>query len=50
MVMVINLISVENKIWVMGLEIVQGDAGSSWLVIIPKSKDWFMERPHMKTV
>jgi hypothetical protein len=24
---------------VMVLEIVQGDAGSSWLVIIPKSKD-----------
>jgi hypothetical protein len=26
------------------------DAGSLWLVIIPKSKDWFMERPPMKTV
>jgi hypothetical protein len=26
------------------------DAGSLWIVIIPKSKDWFMERPHMKTV
>ncbi len=24
------------------------DAGSLWLVIIPKSKDWFMERPPMK--
>jgi hypothetical protein len=45
---------------VMGMEfvgvmlIVQGfvrcDAGSLWLVIIPKSKDRFMERPPMKTV
>jgi hypothetical protein len=26
------------------------DAGSLWLVIMPKSKDWFMERPPMKTV
>jgi hypothetical protein len=26
------------------------DAGSLWLVIMPKSKDRFMERPHMKTV
>jgi hypothetical protein len=26
------------------------DAGSLWLVIIPKSKDWFMERPPMKIV
>jgi hypothetical protein len=26
------------------------DAGSLWLVIIPKSKDRFMERPPMKTV
>jgi hypothetical protein len=26
------------------------DAGSLWLVIIPKSKDQFMERPPMKTV
>jgi hypothetical protein len=25
-------------------------AGSLWLVIIPKSKDRFMERPPMKTV
>jgi hypothetical protein len=29
---------------------VQCDAGSLWLVIIPKSKDQFMERPPMKTV
>jgi hypothetical protein len=29
---------------------VRCDAGSLWLVIIPKSKDWFMERPPMKTV
>jgi hypothetical protein len=26
------------------------DAGSLWIVIIPKSKDWFMERTPMKTV
>jgi hypothetical protein len=26
------------------------DAGSLWLVIIPKSKDRFIERPPMKTV
>jgi hypothetical protein len=26
------------------------DAGSLWMVIIPKSKDRFMERPPMKTV
>jgi hypothetical protein len=45
---------------VMGMELVgvmptvQGfvrcDAGSLWLVIIPNSKDRFMERPPMKTV
>jgi hypothetical protein len=45
---------------VMGMELVcvmltiQGfvrcDAGSMWLVIIPKSKDRFMERPPMKIV
>jgi hypothetical protein len=29
---------------------VRCDAGSQWLVIIPKSKDRFMERPPMKTV
>jgi hypothetical protein len=29
---------------------VRCDAGRLWLVIIPKSKDWFMERPPMKTV
>jgi hypothetical protein len=29
---------------------VQCDAESLWLVIIPKSKDRFMERPPMKTV
>jgi hypothetical protein len=29
---------------------VQCDAGSLWLVIIPKSKDRFMERPPMKIV
>jgi hypothetical protein len=30
--------------------LVRCDAGSLWIVIIPKSKDWFMERPPMKTV
>jgi hypothetical protein len=45
---------------VMGMEFVvvmptvQGfvrcDAGSLWIVIIPKSKDRFMERPPMKIV
>jgi hypothetical protein len=29
---------------------VRCEAGSLWLVIIPKSKDRFMERPPMKTV
>jgi hypothetical protein len=29
---------------------VRCDAGSLWLVIIPKSEDRFMERPPMKTV
>jgi hypothetical protein len=29
---------------------VRCDAGSLWLVITPKSKDRFMERPPMKTV
>jgi hypothetical protein len=53
-------ISVENRIWVTGMELVgamptvQGfvrcDAGSLWLVIIPKSKDRFVERPPMKIV
>jgi hypothetical protein len=46
--------------WVMGMEFVgvmptvQGfvwcDAGNLWIVIIPKSKDRFMERPPTKTV
>jgi hypothetical protein len=46
-------ISVENRIWGDGMELVgvmptvQGfvwhDGGSLWLVIIPKSKDRFME-------
>jgi hypothetical protein len=26
------------------------DAGSLWIVIIPKSKDQFMEQPPMKTI
>jgi hypothetical protein len=29
---------------------VRCDAGSLWIVIIPKSKDLFIERPPMKTV
>jgi hypothetical protein len=29
---------------------VRCDAGILWIVIIPKSKDWFMEQPPMKTV
>jgi hypothetical protein len=36
------------------MPVVQGcvrcDARSLWLIIIPKSKDRFMERPPMKTV
>jgi hypothetical protein len=54
MVMVIDPISVENRIWgdgngtcqcdVDGSRLfVQFDAGSLWLVIIPKSKDRFIE-------
>jgi hypothetical protein len=43
-------ISVENRIWGDGNETCWCDAGSLWLVIIPKSKDRFMERPPMKTV
>jgi hypothetical protein len=56
----VDPISVENMIWVTGMEfvgvmpMVQGfvrcDAGSMWIVIIPKSKDRFMERPPMRTV
>jgi hypothetical protein len=53
-------ISVEIGFGVTGMELVgampmvQGfvrcDDRSLWLVIIPKSKDRFMERPSMKTV
>jgi hypothetical protein len=53
-------ISVENRIWVTGLELRSVDSDSSGLcpvdsekpvvVIIPKSKDRFIERPPMKTV
>jgi hypothetical protein len=52
--------SVENRIWgdgngicwcdADGSKLVWCDAGSLWIVIIPKSKDRFMERPPMKTV
>jgi hypothetical protein len=31
-------------------DFVRCDAGSLWLVIIPKTKDQFIERPPMKTV
>jgi hypothetical protein len=52
--MVIDPISVENRIWgdrirtVFGVMptvhgFVQCDAGSQWLIIIPKSMDRFME-------
>jgi hypothetical protein len=52
--MVIGPISVENRIWgdrirtVFGVMLtvqgfVQCDAGSQWLIIIPKSMDQFME-------
>jgi hypothetical protein len=30
--------------------LIRCDVGSLWIVIIPKSKDWFMERPPMKIV
>jgi hypothetical protein len=29
---------------------VRCDAGSLWIVIIPKSKDWFLEQPPIKAV
>jgi hypothetical protein len=37
-------------IWVTGLELGSVDSRSLWLVIMPKSKDRFMERPPMKIV
>jgi hypothetical protein len=54
-------VNVENRIWGDGngtvfgvMPIVQGfvrcDAGSIWFVIIPKSKNQFMERLPMKIV
>jgi hypothetical protein len=56
----VDPISVENMIWGDGNGICWCDADGSrlcsvrclkpWIVIIPKSKDWFMERPPMKTV
>jgi hypothetical protein len=33
-----------------GSELCPMDSGSLWLVIMPKSKDRFMERPPMKTM
>jgi hypothetical protein len=59
MVMLILLVwrigfGVTGKEFVGVMPTVQGfvrcDAGSLWIVIIPKSKDRFMERPPMKTV
>jgi hypothetical protein len=56
----VDPISVENRIWrdgngiswcdANGSRLVRRDAGNMWIVIIPKSKDRFMERPLMKTV
>jgi hypothetical protein len=56
----VDPISVENRIWgdrngiIVVMPIVQGfvrcDAESLWIVIVPKSKDRFMERPPIKTV
>jgi hypothetical protein len=57
----LNPTSVENRIQGDGIgnlpvqcwwlkAFVRCDAGSLWLVIIPKSKDRFMERQPMKTV
>jgi hypothetical protein len=56
----VDPISVENRIWgdgngiswcdANGSRLVRCDAGNLWIVIIPKSKDRFMERPPMKTV
>jgi hypothetical protein len=57
----LNSTSMENRIWGDGIgnmllrcwrfkAFVRCDAGSLWLVIIPKSKDRFMERPPMKIV
>jgi hypothetical protein len=61
MLMVIDPISVENRIWddENGTEFgviptvqrfVWCDAGGLWLVIIPKSKDQFVERSPIKIV
>jgi hypothetical protein len=59
MVMLILLVwrigfGVTGMEFVGGMPTVQGfvrcDAGSLWIVIIPKSKNQFMERPPMKTV
>jgi hypothetical protein len=56
----VDPISAENRIWgdgngiclcdANGSRLVQCDVGSLWIVIIPKSKDRFVERPPMKTV
>jgi hypothetical protein len=59
--MVMSILSVWRiGFGVMGMELVgvmptvqdfvRCDAGSLWLVIMPESKDRFMERPPMKTV
>jgi hypothetical protein len=56
----VDPISVENRIWgdengIVGVMLtvqgfVQCNARSLWIIIIPKSKDWFIERPPIKTV
>ena len=56
----VDPISVENRIWgdrngicwcdANGSRLVRCDAGSMWIVTMPKSKDQFMERPPMKIV
>jgi hypothetical protein len=56
----VDPISVENRIWcdgngicwcdADGSRLVWCDAGGLWIVIIPKSKHRFMERPPMKIV
>jgi hypothetical protein len=53
-VMVMLILLVTGMEFVGVMPTVQGfvrcDAGSLWIVIIPKSMDRFMERPPMKTV
>jgi hypothetical protein len=56
----VDPISMENRIWgdgngiswcdANGSRLVRCNAGSLWIVMIPKSKDQFMERPPIKIV